>query len=139
MPHDDEAVGYGHPPTQTRFQKGRSGNPHGRPKGAPNLATALARTLKEPVVITEQGRKKTITKLEAAVKQLVNKAASGEGRAIAQLFALVQVVESQVDAQDPAAQSLPEADQQVMARILRRLTRQVQQGGPDHGTHTQPA
>src|SRR5689334_12593389 len=133
MPHDDETVGYGRPPKQTRFQKGRSGNPLGRPKGALNLATVLARTLQEPVVITEQGRKKTITKFDAAVKQLVNKAASGEARAIAQLFPLVQGVENQVDSQDPAAQSLPEADQQVMARILRRLTRQMQQGGPDHG------
>ena len=138
MPHDDETVGYGHPPTRTRFQKGRSGNPRGRPKGALNLATVLARTLQEPVVITAQGRKKTITKFEAAVKQLVNKAASGEGRAIAQLLALVQVVESQVDAQDPATQPLPEVDQQVMARMLRRLTRQAQEGGAPHGTDTQP-
>jgi hypothetical protein len=138
MPHDDETVGYGHPPTRTRFQQGRSGNPRGRPKGAPNLATALARTLKEPVVITEQGRKKTITKFEAAVKQLVNKAASGEARAIAQLLAVVQVVESQVDAHEPATQSLPEADRQVRARILRRLTRQAQEGGATHGPDTQP-
>jgi len=138
MPHDDETVGYGHPPTQTRFQQGRSGNPRGRPKGALNLATALARTLQEPVVITEHGRKKTITKFEAAVKQLVNKAASGEARAIAQLLPLVQGVESQVDSQDPATQSLPEADRQVMARILRRLTRQAQAGGATHGPDTQP-
>ena len=139
MPHDDETVGYGQPPKQTRFQKGRSGHPRGRPKGAPNLATALARTLKEPVVITEHGRKKTITKFEAAVKQLVNKAASGEARAIAHLLAVVQVVESQhVDAHAPATQPLPEADQAVMARLLRRLTRQAQAGGVTHGTDTHP-
>jgi hypothetical protein len=138
MPHNDETVGYGQPPKQTRFQKGRSGNPRGRPKGAPNLATALARTLMEPVVITEHGRKNTITKLEAAIKQLVNKAASGDGRAMAQLFALVQVVERPVDAHDPATQPLPEVDQAVMARILSRLTRQAQQGGADHGAHAQP-
>ena len=138
MLHDDETVGYGQPPKQTRFQKGRSGNPRGRPKGAPNLATALARTLKEPVVITEHGRKHTITKFEAAVKQLVNKAASGEARAIAQLLGLVQVVESQVDPQDPATQPLPEEDQHVMARMLQRLTRQAQAGGVTHGTDTHP-
>ena len=139
MLHDDETVGYGQPPKQTRFQKGRSGNPRGRPKGAPNLATALARTLKEPVVITEHGRKKTITKFEAAVKQLVNKAASGEARAIAHLLAVVQVVESQhVDAHNPATQPLPEADQAVMARMLRRLTRQAQEEGAPHGPDPHP-
>ena len=138
MPHDDETVGYGHPPKQTRFQKGRSGNPRGRPKGALNLATALARTLKEPVVITEQGRKTTITKFEAAVKQLVNKAASGEARAIAHLLAVVQVVENHVDAHAPATQPLPEADQHVMARMLRRLTRQAQAEGAPHGPDTHP-
>lgn len=139
MLHDNETVGYGHPPKQTRFQQGRSGNPRGRPKGALNLATALARTLQEPVVIIEHGRKTTITKFDAAIKQLVNKAASGETRAIAHLLALVQVVESHVDAQNPATQPLPEADQAVRARILSRLTRQAQAGGATHGSDPHPA
>ena len=139
MPHNDETVGYGRPPKQTRFQKGRSGNPRGRPKGALNLATVLTRTLQEPVVITEHGQRKTITKFEATVKQLVNKSASGEARAMAQLLAVVQVVESQhVDAHAPATQPLPEADQRVMARLLRRLTRQAQEEGAPHGPDTDP-
>jgi hypothetical protein len=138
MPHDDETVGYGRPPKQTRFQQGRSGNPRGRPKGALNLATILARTLKEPVVIIEHGRKKTITKFDATIKQLVNKAAKGEARAIDQVLDRVQELESQVDVQDPATQPLPEADQRVMARMLSRLTRQVQKGGATHGPDTQP-
>ena len=30
--NDGDAIGYRRPPAATRFQKGRSGNPRGRPK-----------------------------------------------------------------------------------------------------------
>ena len=34
MPVNDYEVGFGKPPKETRFKKGQSGNPNGRPKGA---------------------------------------------------------------------------------------------------------
>lgn len=89
----DYEVGFGKPPVGTRFQKGKSGNPQGRPKGTLNMATVLERTLRERVVINENGRRKTITKLEAAIKQLTNKAASGELKALQLLAALVRSAE----------------------------------------------
>ena len=39
-------VGYGKPPLHTRFQKGESGNPKGRPRGKKNMATLLSTALK---------------------------------------------------------------------------------------------
>src|SRR5260370_10634823 len=59
------SVGYCNPPERTRFKKGRSGNPQGRPRGTFNMATVLERTLREKVVINENGKRKTITKLRS--------------------------------------------------------------------------
>lgn len=80
--HDDYVVGYGKPPVHTRFQKGQSGNPKGRQKGCKNLSTLMERVLDETVTIKENGSQKIITKREAFLKQLVNKAASGDLRSI---------------------------------------------------------
>ena len=114
-------VGYCSPPENTRFKKGQSGNPHGRPKGTPSVATVLERTLRERVVINENGKRKTVTKLEAAIKQLSNKAASGDFRAIQLLASLVRSAEerrAQTDVQNPA---FDEADEKVLLGILKRL------------------
>jgi hypothetical protein len=52
--HGFEA-GYGKPPRHTRFKKGQSGNPRGRPKGSKNLTTLLTEALNEPVIVAENG------------------------------------------------------------------------------------
>ncbi len=57
------------------FKKGASGNPRGRPKGAKNQATLLEAIVNALIPVTENGRKKMISKREAALIQLANKAA----------------------------------------------------------------
>jgi len=114
-----ERVGYRRPPVGTRFRPGQSGNPRGRPKGARNLSAVVAAALSERVAVNENGRRRRITKLEAAVKQLVNRAASGEARATQLLLALVQANEAGRAQQD--ANRLGEADAIVMAELTRRL------------------
>jgi hypothetical protein len=86
-------VGYRRPPEKSRFKAGQSGNPHGRPKGSLNLATILEQTLREPTVIVENGKRKTVTKLEAAIKQVVNQAAGGKLKAVQLLTTLVRSAE----------------------------------------------
>lgn len=89
-------VGYRNPPEKSRFKTGQSGNPHGRPKGAFNVATILERTLREPVVIVENGKRKTVTELEAAIKQVVDQAASGKLKALQLLTTLARSAEESV-------------------------------------------
>ena len=114
------AVGYRKPPVSTRFKKGRSGNPNGRPKGTLNIATVLLRTLREQVVINENGRRKVVTKFEAAMKQVVNKAASGDLKAFQQMSGLKQTAEEQTLESTTPNEALAEVDQKVMQNILKR-------------------
>ena len=116
-----EAVGYCKPPKHSRFKKGESGNPHGRPKGTLNMATVLERTLRERVVINENGKRRTVTKLEAAFKQLTNKAASGELRALQLLATLVRSAKERALKAPSPDSALDEDDQKVFLGILKRL------------------
>jgi Family of unknown function (DUF5681) len=83
----DYEVGYGKPPQHTQFKKGHSGNIKGRPRGSRNASTLLDEALRERVIVTENGVRRSLTKLEATLKQLVNKAAQGDHRAMQLLLA----------------------------------------------------
>lgn len=117
---DKWKVGYGSPPEHTRYKKGQSGNPAGRPKGSQNLATVLERILRETVTIRENGRTVKMTKLEHSVQQLTKKATEGNLRALQQLMALVRSAEVQAP-QENQRPSLSETDQAVLQRIMRRI------------------
>ena len=114
-------LGYCNPPKHTRFKKGQSGNPNGRPKGTLNMATVLERTLREKMVINESGRRRTVTKLEAAIKQLANKATSGELKALQLLAALVRSAEEHGIKPAVPNSTLDEVDEKVVLGILNRL------------------
>ena len=116
-----EKVGYRNPPELTRFKPGQSGNPKGRPKGSLNMATVLERTLRERVIINENGRRKVISKLQAAVTQLTNKAASGDLKAFQLLTALVRSAEERVTAGALPNSVTDEVDERVVLGILKRI------------------
>jgi hypothetical protein len=123
------SVGYKNPPVHTRFQKGKSGNPKGRPKGALNFGTTLLKMLREKVIINEKGRRREITKLEAAVMQLVNKSASGDLRALRQLIGITLSIEERAAAaQIEPTEALSELDQKVMLNILKRYDKDAREG-----------
>ena len=114
-------VGYCNPPEHSRFQKGKSGNPTGRPKGTLNVATVLARTLHEKVIVKENGKRRTVTKLEAALLRLTNKAAAGDLRAVQLLAALARSAEERGVPEATPNESLGEPEEDVFTEIVRRI------------------
>src|ERR1700686_1150872 len=98
MDEGDKAyeVGFGKPPTGPQFRKGQSGNPKGRPKGKPNMATVINRALQAKVIINENGRRREVTKYEAGMIQLANKAASGDLPALKMVVMLARMAEERM-------------------------------------------
>jgi hypothetical protein len=118
---DEDKVGNFRPPRSTRFRPGQSGNPRGRPKRARGLSGLVAKAFGERVEAEQNGRRRRITKLEAAVTQLVNNAAKGEHRSTQFALGLLGDVSSSPPPQTPKRYA--EADSLVVSEIVRRLSR----------------
>ena len=113
------AVGYGKPPLHTRFRKGQSGNPSGRPRRKTDLASLMTQALDRPA--EAQGRN-AATQREAIVAALVEKSASGDLGATKLLFELMRQLGP--SAEPPAS---PADDPREM--LLRRLASLAGDGG----------
>ena len=133
-PKTNYDVGYGKPPVATRFPKGQSGNPTGRPKGRKNFDTVILDTLAARIVVMEGGRRVLKSKFQIAVMQLANKAAAGDLRAIKQMHAMLPLL----DGSGPQEMAKPDlANDRIQARkIFERLAKLAASApqGPDAGS-----
>ena len=109
---DDDKVGYGKPPKKTQFKKGKSGNPKGRPKGVKNLKNVIELEALAPITIQENGKKQTITRMQALVKRMMSKGVGGDTKSAQMLLALVQqyIPDPEPDASSSAPPTKEELD-----------------------------
>jgi hypothetical protein len=92
----DYEVGFGKPPMATRFKKGKSGNPRGRPKkkfyghrsDRPHMKDDFLRVLQRRITVAEGSGTRRITLQRALFKGLVDCAIQGHVASIARLWAL---------------------------------------------------
>lgn len=126
-------VGYGRPPTDTRFgQPGGNGRGKGRKKGAKNVSTIATEALQETIKVTlGGGRTQRVSKLQAGLMQLANKAASGDMRAIQMVIGLAQGLETKEESTAVPEIALTDADRHVLDLLVARIHGQMPTGG-DH-------
>jgi len=115
-------VGYGKPPNHSKFKKGQTGNPKGRPMGSRNFSTDAKAVLKLPVRTTLGGKRKTVSTQHAALLRLREKALSGDARALDGLLGLARNYNDEAFAQVAAA--LTATDQEIIDAFKRRVRRE---------------
>jgi Family of unknown function (DUF5681) len=111
-------VGYGKPPSRTRFRKGASGNPGGRPRRmTAGRANSLA--LKEAyriVTVREGDKVLTMPAIQAVLRGLVAHAAKGNSPAQRTFIEIVQLIERELAA-EAAAKNKAEAETSQISDI----------------------
>ena len=129
---DNYQVGRGKPPLATRFKKGQSGNPKGRPRGTKNLKTDLMEELRETIVVREGDRTVRMSKQRAMIKTVMNKSLKGDPRAILTLIRLM----TRFAEPDGGATEVNEAlsiDERELWRVLLDEARSEQPSAPEPG------
>jgi len=89
-----EGSGYGKPPPATRFKKGSSGNPRGRPKNR-RITVPYDAVLGQMVTIREDGRERRVTAAEAFLLQLTQKGLAGDSAAARDSLEAIENARSQ--------------------------------------------
>lgn len=112
MSDDDEKTGYGRPPKHSRFEKGKSGNPKGRPKGGKNFSTVMQDELNEKVTVNIGNARQRLTKLQVVIKRQSAKAMQGDPKAAA--IILAQALRLDADKADETPALGPDVDELIL-------------------------
>jgi hypothetical protein len=122
-----DRIGYGNPPVDTRFRKGRSGNPSARPRVSQSQAKLFGQALDARVKVRRNGRMVNMTKAEIIIHQAVNLAAQGDLRAIQFIFRMVARVKP-----EPPPKRIPRSVEAQARVIVDHLTREIKSGAFRH-------
>lgn len=95
----DEPSDYAAPPRSTRFAKGTSGNPRGRPRGR-RRSLPYDHVLGQMVTIRDQGVKKRVTAAEAFLLYLPRQGLAGDARAARDALTAIENAKSKRTSDD---------------------------------------
>lgn len=114
----DYEVGFGKPPRETRFKKGQSGNPTGRPRQARALKTDLLDILDIEVAVSLPSGPERMTMQRAMTLSLGAKAVKGDVRAAQAIIKLIELTAPERLKDTTETQSLDPGEKIMLARLL---------------------
>lgn len=131
MAMDEDGVGYGKPPTHSRWKKGQSGNPKGRAKGARGLRTDLDEELKATLVIKNKEGSQELkgTAQQLMLRTLARRAARGDVRASRLLIDLILQIFGSGD-RGGEREKLSAQDQALLEQWLGQMASDEDEGRP---------
>lgn len=120
--HKEYEVGYGKPPKEYQFKKGQSGNKKGRPKNSKNTYVLLDEILSQTIPITENGKLMHISKRNAVLIQLVNKAVKGDLKATNALLPHMLMADAKEEDKEKIMTALNRDDEKIISNYLKTLS-----------------
>lgn len=122
---NDYEIGHGKPPKHTRFKKGQSGNPKGRPKGSKGLKTVLMEELAEKIDLKIGGKRQRMSQQRVVIKSLMTKAAKGNHQAAGKVFDLYFKVMRLEDEAADAGEPLTGDELEILKNLEERLLKKA--------------
>jgi hypothetical protein len=116
----------GRDPATGRFLPTKSGNPRGRPRKPRTADDAILSAVRQPIVVTENGRRRRRTKLEVTAAQIANQGASGNLSAGKTTFDLVKRAEERQTQASGASGELSLSDREIAERFVARLRHMIE-------------
>jgi hypothetical protein len=128
-------VGYGRPPLHSRFEKGRSGNPAGRPRGlSTGRATALAvAEFFRQITLREGEKTRKVPALQAVMRSQIALAIKGNQAAQRALVQTAFAIEKAVACQNAAEKVNGPTKMSELEAVRRVAAALLKYGGPSPG------
>ena len=115
-------LGYMKPPKSGQFKPGQSGNPKGRPSGSKNTYKLLDDIVNEKVQITKNGRPVRISKKQAMLLQVVNKAVQGDLKALQTLLPMMTAADDRNEQLAKVADAIRQDNEEILTQYLKDHT-----------------
>lgn len=112
---DEQKYGFCLPPKEHQYQKGQSGNPNGRPRGARNRNTIVREQMNRKITLTSpDGNSRRISTKEGIIMKQINKALQGNTDSAKWMIELSDAADAEYNEISMARETLNHDDAQIL-------------------------